>query len=172
KAYRSLGCLHLCLTQLISIPHTEALLQGEEVTCEMSQYSSQQASEGPCPASWFMATLRLSSGISIALVLRGLHCSSQEEEKEHDTTLHPKLKIPMSKEGTLLTTGDWVPPQTSGLSGVVLRKKGLMHVAPTLPPLRVSHTPAPEDDKHLQDHDMHLVSTCLPPAHHPAACGW
>ncbi|XP_074783697.1 tapasin-related protein [Athene noctua] len=94
--------------QLVSIPHAEALLHadcdGEEVTCEMSLYSSQQAGEGPCPASWFMATLRLSSGISIALVLRGLHCRSQEEEKEHDTTLHPKLRIPMSKEGTLLTT--------------------------------------------------------------------
>ncbi|KAK2528239.1 Tapbpl [Columba livia] len=30
------------------------------------------------------------------------HCSSQEEE--HHATLHPKLRIPMSKEGTLLTT--------------------------------------------------------------------
>ncbi|NXL30672.1 TPSNR protein, partial [Glaucidium brasilianum] len=94
--------------QLVSIPHAEALLHAdcdeEEVTCEMSPYSSQQAGEGPCPASWFIATLQLSSGISITLVLRGLHCSIQEEEKEHNATLHPKLRIPMSKEGTLLTT--------------------------------------------------------------------
>ncbi|XP_059679362.1 tapasin-related protein [Gavia stellata] len=94
--------------QAVPIPHAESLLHadcdGEEVNCEVSPYSSQQAGEGPCHSSWFMATLRLSSGISIALVLRGPHCSSQEGEKEHDATLHPKLRIPMSKEGTLLTT--------------------------------------------------------------------
>ncbi|KFQ17078.1 Tapasin-related protein, partial [Merops nubicus] len=94
--------------QLVSIPHAESLLHadcdGEEVNCEISPYSSQEAGEGPCHTSWFMATLQLSSGISIALVLRGPHCGSQQEEKEHDATLHPKLRIPMSKEGTLLTT--------------------------------------------------------------------
>ncbi|KAM7131932.1 tapasin-related protein [Ciconia maguari] len=91
----------------VSIPHAESLLHadcdGEEVNCEISPYSSQRAGKGPCHTSWFMATLRLSSGISIALVLRGPHCDSQEEE-EHDATLHPKLRILMSKEGTLLTT--------------------------------------------------------------------
>ncbi|NXJ65561.1 TPSNR protein, partial [Rostratula benghalensis] len=93
--------------KLVSIPHAESLLhadcEGEEVNCEISPYSSRQApGERPCRTSWFMTTLRLSSGISIVLVLRGPHCSSQEEE--HDVTLHPKLRIPMSKEGTLLTT--------------------------------------------------------------------
>ncbi|NXL46489.1 TPSNR protein, partial [Podilymbus podiceps] len=92
--------------QLVSIPHAESLLHtdcdGEEVNCEISPYSYQQASKGPCHTSWFMATLQLSSGISIALVLRGPHCGSREEE--HDATLHPKLRIPMSPEGTLLTT--------------------------------------------------------------------
>ncbi|NWH45436.1 TPSNR protein, partial [Fregata magnificens] len=92
--------------QSVSIPHAESLLHadcdGEEVNCEISPYSSQQAGEGPCRTSWFMATLQLSSGISIALVLRGPHCGSREEE-EHDATLHPKLRIPMSKEGTVLT---------------------------------------------------------------------
>ncbi|NXN31542.1 TPSNR protein, partial [Nycticryphes semicollaris] len=93
--------------ELVSIPHAESLLhadcEGEEVNCEISPYSSHWApGEGPCHTSWFMTTLRLSSGISIVLVLRGPHCSSQEEE--HDVTLHPKLRIPMSKERTLLTT--------------------------------------------------------------------
>ncbi|NXH73304.1 TPSNR protein, partial [Hydrobates tethys] len=92
--------------QSVSIPHAESLLHadcdGEEVNCEISPYSSQQAGEGPCRTSWFMATLQLSGGISIALVLRGPHCGSWEEE--HGATQHPKLRIPMSKEGTLLTT--------------------------------------------------------------------
>ncbi|KFQ90922.1 Tapasin-related protein, partial [Nipponia nippon] len=93
--------------QSVSIPHAESLLHaecdGEEVNCEISPYSSQQAGEGLCRTSWFIATLQLSGGISITLVLRGPHCSSREE-KEHDATLHPKLKIPMSKESTVLTT--------------------------------------------------------------------
>ncbi|KFW61599.1 Tapasin-related protein, partial [Pygoscelis adeliae] len=92
--------------QSVSIPHAESMLHadcdGEEVNCEISPYSFQRPGEGPCHTSWFMATLQLSSSISIALVLRGPHCSSWEEE--HDATLHPKLRIPMSKEGTLLTT--------------------------------------------------------------------
>ncbi|NXC76022.1 TPSNR protein, partial [Anhinga anhinga] len=92
--------------QSVSIPHAESLLHaecdGEEVNCEISPYSSQRAGEGPCRTSWFMATLQLSRGISVALVLRGPHCSSWEEE--HDATLHPKLRIPMSKKGTVLTT--------------------------------------------------------------------
>ncbi|NWI65971.1 TPSNR protein, partial [Todus mexicanus] len=91
---------------LVSIPHAESLLHadcdGEEVKCEISPYSSQWAGEEPCRTSWFMATLHLSGGISIALVLRGPHCGSLLEE--HDGTLHPKLRIPMSKDGTLLTT--------------------------------------------------------------------
>ncbi|NXD78633.1 TPSNR protein, partial [Halcyon senegalensis] len=94
--------------QLVSIPHAESLLHadcdGEEVNCEISPYSSQWDGEEPCHTSWFMATLHLSGGISIALVLRGPHCGSQHEKKEHDATLHPKLRIPMSKEGMLLTT--------------------------------------------------------------------
>ncbi|NXE12601.1 TPSNR protein, partial [Lophotis ruficrista] len=94
--------------QLVSIPHAESLLHadcdGEEVNCRISPYGSPRAGEGRCPASWFMANLKISSGISIALVLRGSHCGSWEEEKQHDATLHPKLRIPMSKEGTLLTT--------------------------------------------------------------------
>ncbi|NXL83369.1 TPSNR protein, partial [Alectura lathami] len=92
--------------QSVSIPHAEALLHvdcsGEEVSCELSPYSSQQDSQGPCPASWFMATLRLSGGISVALVLRAPSCGSQEEGD--GVRLHPKLRIPMSKEGTVLTT--------------------------------------------------------------------
>ncbi|XP_051478417.1 tapasin-related protein isoform X2 [Apus apus] len=92
----------------ISVPHTESLLHadcgGEEVSCEISPYSFRKAGGRPCRPSWFMATLQLSSGISIALVLRGPHCISQKEEKEHNATLHPKLGIPMSKEGTVLTT--------------------------------------------------------------------
>ncbi|NXR15969.1 TPSNR protein, partial [Semnornis frantzii] len=93
--------------QSVSIPHAESLLHadcdGEEVNCEISPYSSQQASEGACHTSWFMATVQLSERISIALVLRGPRCDSQQE-KEHHATLHPTLRIPMSKEGTLLTT--------------------------------------------------------------------
>ncbi|XP_010165860.1 tapasin-related protein-like, partial [Antrostomus carolinensis] len=94
--------------QSVSIPHADSLLHadcdGEEVNCEISPYSFQGAGKGPCRPSWFMATIQLSSGISIALVLKGPHCCSQEEEEEHHTTLHPKLRIPMSKEGTVLTT--------------------------------------------------------------------
>ncbi|NWW84522.1 TPSNR protein, partial [Rhynochetos jubatus] len=94
--------------QAVSIPHAESLLHadcdGEEVDCEISPYSSKWAGKGASCTSWFMVTLQLSSGISITLMLRGPHCSSQEEEKEHDATLHPKLRIPMSKEGTLLAT--------------------------------------------------------------------
>ncbi|XP_009705891.1 PREDICTED: tapasin-related protein-like, partial [Cariama cristata] len=94
--------------QSVSIPHAESLLHadcdGEKVNCEISPYSSQRTGEGPCHTSWFMATLQLSRGISIALVLKAPHCSSLEEEKEHDAKLQPKLRIPMSKEGTLLTT--------------------------------------------------------------------
>ncbi|NXG49413.1 TPSNR protein, partial [Psilopogon haemacephalus] len=94
--------------QSVSIPHAEYLLHadcdGDEVNCEISPYSSQQASEGPCHTSWFVANLQLSGKISIALVLRGPHCDSQQEEKEHHAMLHPILRIPMSKEGTLLTT--------------------------------------------------------------------
>uniref|UniRef100_A0A8C2U3J6 TAP binding protein like n=2 Tax=Coturnix japonica TaxID=93934 RepID=A0A8C2U3J6_COTJA len=93
--------------QLVSIPYAEVLLHadcnGEEVSCELSPYSFQQEGDGLCPASWFLATIQLSSGISIALLLRGPSCSSQKEEG-HDVTLHPKLRIPMSKEGTLLMT--------------------------------------------------------------------
>ncbi|NXI47852.1 TPSNR protein, partial [Galbula dea] len=91
--------------ELVSIPHAESLLHadcdGEEVNCEISPYSSQLTGEGPCHTSWFMAILKLSGGISISLVLRG---PCWQEEKEHDATLHPMLKIPLSKEGTLLTT--------------------------------------------------------------------
>lgn len=122
----------------MSIPHAESLLHadcdGEEVNCEISPYSSQRAGEGPCRTSWFMATLRLSSGISIALVLRGPHCGSQEKEKEHDATLHPKLRIPMSKEGTLLTTGDQVargaPTAPRDMRGACLPKSPMPHLAP------------------------------------------
>uniref|UniRef100_A0A8C3CIV9 TAP binding protein like n=1 Tax=Cairina moschata TaxID=8855 RepID=A0A8C3CIV9_CAIMO len=93
--------------QSVSIPHAEALLHmdcdGEEMSCELSLYSSRRDGEGPCQASWFMATLQLSGGISIALVLRG-PCPGGQEEEGHDAVLHPKLKIPVSKEGTLLTT--------------------------------------------------------------------
>ncbi|NWQ80802.1 TPSNR protein, partial [Columbina picui] len=91
--------------QSVSIPHAESLLHADcdgEVNCEISPYNPEQAGEGPCQTSWFITTLRLSSGISIAFMLRGPDCSSQEEE--HRATLHPKLRIPMSKEGTLLTT--------------------------------------------------------------------
>ncbi|NXI91105.1 TPSNR protein, partial [Psophia crepitans] len=92
--------------QSVSIPHAESLLHadcdGEEVNCEISPYSSQQAGEGPCHTSWFVATLQLSSGISVTLVLRAPHCGSPEEER--DATLHPKLRIPMGKKGTVLTT--------------------------------------------------------------------
>lgn len=184
--------------QLVSIPHAESLLhadcEGEEVNCEISPYSSQWAVQGPCHTSWFMATLRLSSGISIVLVLRGPHCGSQEEAEEHDATLHPKLRIPMSKEGTLLTTGDqvaqgtptalrdmrggdpasppspYLSPGPEGCQDLLFREKRVMHIAPPMPPLKVSHAPAPEDDKHLQDHDMHLVSTSLPAPLNPL--GW
>ncbi|XP_010157650.1 PREDICTED: tapasin-related protein, partial [Eurypyga helias] len=94
--------------QLVSIPYAESLLHtdcdGEELDCEISPYSSKQAGKGASCTSWFLVTLQLSSGISITLMLRGPHCGGQEEEKEHDATLHPKLRIPMSKEGTLLTT--------------------------------------------------------------------
>ncbi|NXX75580.1 TPSNR protein, partial [Urocolius indicus] len=94
--------------QSVPIPHAESLLHadchGEELRCEISPYSSQPAGQGPCSTACFVATLQLSSGISVILVLRGPHCGSLEEEKEHNTTLHPKLRIPMSKEGTLLTT--------------------------------------------------------------------
>nr|XP_009683378.1 PREDICTED: tapasin-related protein [Struthio camelus australis] len=92
---------------LVSIPHAESLLHadcnGEEVNCEISPYNFQRDGKGLCPGSWFMGTLRLSSGISIALVLRGSHCSGGQEE-EPDAILHPKLRIPVSKKGTVLTT--------------------------------------------------------------------
>ncbi|XP_035170187.1 tapasin-related protein isoform X2 [Oxyura jamaicensis] len=105
--------------QSVSVPHAEALLHmdcnGEEVSCELSLYSSRRDGEGPCRASWFMATLRLSSGISIALVLRG-PCPGGQEEEGHDAVLHPKLRIPMSKEGMLLTTE---PPRVRVLPSVV-----------------------------------------------------
>ncbi|NXX50582.1 TPSNR protein, partial [Tricholaema leucomelas] len=94
--------------QSVSIPHAESLLHadcaGEEVNCEISPYRSQQVKEGSCHTSWFMATLQLSGRISIALVLRGPHCDSLQEEKEHHATLHPLSRIPMSEAGTLLTT--------------------------------------------------------------------
>ncbi|KFV64454.1 Tapasin-related protein, partial [Dryobates pubescens] len=94
--------------QSVSIPHAESLLHadcdGEEVNCEISPYSSQQATEGTCHTSWFMATMQLSGTISIALVLRGPHCDSPQDEEEHHAALHPVLRIPVSKEGTLLTT--------------------------------------------------------------------
>ncbi|NXX00131.1 TPSNR protein, partial [Larus smithsonianus] len=57
--------------ELVSIPHAESLLhadcEGEEVTCEISPYSSQWAGKGPCRTSWFVANLQLSGGISIVL---------------------------------------------------------------------------------------------------------
>ncbi|XP_025960680.1 tapasin-related protein isoform X2 [Dromaius novaehollandiae] len=91
----------------VSIPHAEALLHadcsGEKVNCEISPYNFQQHGKGPCPASWFMGTLRLSRGISIALVLRGPHCSGEQADKS-DAILHPKLRIPVSEKGTVLTT--------------------------------------------------------------------
>ncbi|NXD14814.1 TPSNR protein, partial [Nothocercus nigrocapillus] len=89
---------------LVSIPHAESLLHAdcneEEVNCEISPYNFHEHGKGPC---WFMGTLRLSSGISIALVLRGPHCSNEQVEKP-DAILHPKLRIPLSKKGTVLTT--------------------------------------------------------------------
>lgn len=120
---RQLNLFSLLTAQLVSIPYADALLHvdcsGEEVSCELSPYNFQQEGNGLCPASWFLATIRLSSGISIALLLRGSSCSSQKDWG-HDVTLHPKLKIPMSKEGTLLTTGDqvaWDPsPAQAGTS--------------------------------------------------------
>ncbi|XP_013813476.1 tapasin-related protein isoform X1 [Apteryx mantelli] len=101
---------------LVSIPHAESLLHAdcnrEEVNCEISPYDFQQHGKGPCPASWFMGTLRLSSGISIALVLRGPHCSSGPEDKP-DAILHPKLRIPVSKKGTVLTTVEFLSSSRS-----------------------------------------------------------
>ncbi|XP_037768403.1 tapasin-related protein isoform X1 [Chelonia mydas] len=90
---------------LVPIPYAESLLHadcaGEKVTCEISPYSLHLADEGPSQASWFMGTLKLSSGISIALVLK---VSSVREEDERMAILHPRLKVPISKEGTVLTT--------------------------------------------------------------------
>ncbi|XP_030393556.1 tapasin-related protein isoform X4 [Gopherus evgoodei] len=91
---------------LVPVPYAESLLHadcaGEEVTCEISPYSLHLADEGPSQASWFMGTLKLSSGISIALVLK---VSSDSEEDDRMAVLHPRLKVPVSKEGTVLTTG-------------------------------------------------------------------
>ncbi|XP_032629354.1 tapasin-related protein isoform X1 [Chelonoidis abingdonii] len=90
---------------LVPVPYAESLLHadcaGEEVTCEISPYSLHLADEGPSQASWFMGTLKLSSGISIALVLK---VSSDSEEDDKMAVLHPRLKVPVSKEGTVLTT--------------------------------------------------------------------
>ncbi|XP_030393583.1 tapasin-related protein isoform X7 [Gopherus evgoodei] len=90
---------------LVPVPYAESLLHadcaGEEVTCEISPYSLHLADEGPSQASWFMGTLKLSSGISIALVLK---VSSDSEEDDRMAVLHPRLKVPVSKEGTVLTT--------------------------------------------------------------------
>uniref|UniRef100_A0A8C0HCJ2 TAP binding protein like n=1 Tax=Chelonoidis abingdonii TaxID=106734 RepID=A0A8C0HCJ2_CHEAB len=92
-------------TSLVPVPYAESLLHadcaGEEVTCEISPYSLHLADEGPSQASWFMGTLKLSSGISIALVLK---VSSDSEEDDKMAVLHPRLKVPVSKEGTVLTT--------------------------------------------------------------------
>nr|XP_025044992.1 tapasin-related protein-like isoform X2 [Pelodiscus sinensis] len=52
-------------------------------------------------ASWFMGTLKLSSGLSIALVLK---VRSDREEDGGVAVLHPRLKVPVSNEGTVLTT--------------------------------------------------------------------
>lgn len=91
---------------MVPIPYAESLLHadcaGEKVTCEISPYSLHLADEGPSQASWFMGTLKLSSGISIALVLK---VSSVREEDERMAVLHPRLMVPKSKEGTVLTTG-------------------------------------------------------------------
>ncbi|XP_074839735.1 tapasin-related protein-like [Carettochelys insculpta] len=90
---------------LVPIPYAESLLHadcaGEEVTCEISPYTVHLADEGLSQASWFMGTLKLSSGISIALVLK---VSSDREEDEKGPVLHPRLKVPVSHEGTVLTT--------------------------------------------------------------------
>ncbi|XP_067406890.1 tapasin-related protein, partial [Emydura macquarii macquarii] len=89
----------------VPIPYAESLLHadcaGEEVTCELSPYSLHLADEGPSQASWFMGTLKLSSGISIALVLK---VSGDREEDERVAVLHPRLKVPVSHAGTVLTT--------------------------------------------------------------------
>uniref|UniRef100_A0A8C8SAE9 TAP binding protein like n=2 Tax=Pelusios castaneus TaxID=367368 RepID=A0A8C8SAE9_9SAUR len=90
---------------LVPIPYAESLLHadcaGEEVTCEISPYTLHLADEGSSQASWFMGTLKLSSGISIALVLK---VSSDREEDERMAVLHPRLKVPVSQAGTVLTT--------------------------------------------------------------------
>ncbi|XP_019404515.1 PREDICTED: tapasin-related protein isoform X2 [Crocodylus porosus] len=110
--------------KLVAIPHAESLLHadcsGEEVTCEISLYSGHQADEGTCQSSWFMGTLKLSSGISIALVLRG-PCSSDGKEEERMTVLHPKLKVPVSNEGTVLTTVEF---QSSSLTPTLRTRLG------------------------------------------------
>uniref|UniRef100_A0A8B9SST2 Immunoglobulin V-set domain-containing protein n=1 Tax=Anas platyrhynchos TaxID=8839 RepID=A0A8B9SST2_ANAPL len=161
-----------CLS--VSIPHAEALLHmdcnGEEMSCELSLYSSRRDSEGPCRASWFMATLQLSGGISIALVLRG-PCSSGQEEEGHDAVLHPKLGIPVSKEGTLLTTVEFQSSSSNTsmrtrLGGsVTLDCRFALAPSSTLSSLewrRQAPRQRPE----------HLPVPAPGPAQHPAACGW
>lgn len=90
---------------LVPIPYAESLLHadcaGEEVTCEISPYSLHMADETLTQASWFMGTLKLSSGLSIALVLK---VRSDREEDGGVAVLHPRLKVPVSNEGTVLTT--------------------------------------------------------------------
>uniref|UniRef100_K7FFZ5 TAP binding protein like n=1 Tax=Pelodiscus sinensis TaxID=13735 RepID=K7FFZ5_PELSI len=90
---------------LVPIPYAESLLHadcaGEEVTCEISPYSLHVADEMLTQASWFMGTLKLSSGLSIALVLK---VRSDREEDGGVAVLHPRLKVPVSNEGTVLTT--------------------------------------------------------------------
>ncbi|KYO22280.1 tapasin-related protein isoform X1 [Alligator mississippiensis] len=110
--------------KLVAIPYAESLLHadcsGEEVTCEISLYSRHQTDEGTCQSSWFMGTLKLSSGISIALVLRG-PCRSDGKEEERMIVLHPKLKVPVSNEGTVLTTVEF---QSSSLTPTLRTRLG------------------------------------------------
>uniref|UniRef100_A0A6I8NBH8 TAP binding protein like n=1 Tax=Ornithorhynchus anatinus TaxID=9258 RepID=A0A6I8NBH8_ORNAN len=96
----------------VRIPQAQALLhadcEGEKVACEISPYFPRG---GPGAAAWFIGTLHVSgSGPHVSLVMR------IPKEVREGAALHPKLRLPLSPQGTVLATVEFqVSTRTAAL---------------------------------------------------------
>ncbi|XP_058504662.1 tapasin-related protein isoform X1 [Solea solea] len=86
----------------VEIPHIEVLLHADcndqEVMCEISHYTP-HGSEGSSSPAYFMVSLDVEEvQFSTSLILQTLVI-----EKNHTTLVQPKLGLPLSQAGTLLT---------------------------------------------------------------------
>ncbi|XP_068940553.1 tapasin-related protein isoform X2 [Petaurus breviceps papuanus] len=95
----------------VQLPHAEVLLhaacQGKVVTCEFTPLS-QVGGEAPSPereaaAAYFISTIQVSGGeFSVSMVIKALGGT------EEGAPLHPQLNLPLSPQGTVLASVEFL----------------------------------------------------------------